>query len=164
MDLANAYGSMSHNFIQFALEWYHVPTQVRKLIRSYYEGLCARVCTSEWSTELFFIAIGVPQGCTASTINFDVGFQLILDLHSALLVGPKGYRIAFTRIIVSKPTYADDVGLVEKNARHCQESVEAFVAALEWSRTMKLKIPKCRSLAFRVFNPTVESHFVKFQS
>jgi len=108
MDLANAYGSMSHNFIQFALEWYHVPAQARKLIWSYYEGLCARV----WSTELFFIAIGVPQGCTASTINFDVGFQLILDLHSALLVGPKGYRIAFTSIIASKPIYADDVGLV----------------------------------------------------
>jgi len=164
IDIANAYGSMRHNFIQFALKWYHVPAQVRRLIWSYYEGLCARVCTNEWSTELFFIGIGVPQGCTASTINFDVGFQLILDLHSALLVGDKGYKIAFTRIIVSKPTYADDVGLVEKTAGDCQTSVTCFNEALDWSRTMKLKVPKCRSLAFRVFNPGVETHFTQVQS
>ena len=29
---------------------------------------------------------------------------------------------------------------------------------------MKLKVPKCRSLAFRVFNPSDETHFSKFQS
>ena len=76
LDIANAYESMRHTFIQFALHWYHVPAQVRKLIWSYYEGLCARVCTSEWSTGLFSIGIGVPQGCIASTINFDAGFHL----------------------------------------------------------------------------------------
>ena len=155
---------MSHNLIQFALDWYHVPARIRKLIWSYYEGLCARVRTAGWSSVLFLIAIGVPQGCTASTINFDVGFQLILDLHSALLVGKIGYKIAFTRIIVSKPTYADDVALVERTASHCQDSVAAFCIALVWSRTMKLKVPKCRTLAFRVFNPTDDTHFVKFQS
>jgi hypothetical protein len=56
------------------------------------------------------LGAGVPQGCTASTINFNVGFQVILDYHS-FLVGKVGYRIAKNLITVSKPTYADDVGL-----------------------------------------------------
>ena len=28
IDLANAYGSVKHNLIQFALNWYHVPTDI----------------------------------------------------------------------------------------------------------------------------------------
>ena len=91
-----------------------------------------------------------------------LGFSL--SLTSTRLVGEIGYKIAFTRIIVSKPTYADDVALVSTAARRCQESVDGFNDALTWSRTMKLKVPKCRSLAFRVFNPTEETHFSKFQS
>ena len=147
IDIANAYGSVRHNFLQFALRWYHVPAQMRGLIWSYYEGLCARVCTRSWSTKLFSISIGVPQGCTASTINFDIPFQLILDYHSSLLVGYIGYQIDFSNIIVSKPTYADDVALVESTAPRCQDSILAFDVSLKWSRTLKLKVPKCRTLA-----------------
>ncbi len=164
IDIANAYGSVRHNFLQFALYWYHVPSQIRALIFAYYDGLCARVCTQNLSTILFSIGIGVPQGCTASTINFDIAFQLILDYHSFLMIGKIGYRTGFTSIIVSKPTYADDVALVESTATRCQDSVLAFNASLRWSQTLILKIPKCRSLAFRVFNPEEITFFVQTQS
>ena len=36
IDLANAYGSVRHNLIQFALNWYHVPLRIQKLIFNYY--------------------------------------------------------------------------------------------------------------------------------
>ena len=102
--------------------------------------------------QLYFLSVLVcPRVVLLRLLTLMLGFQLILDLHSALLVGERGYKIAFTRIIVSKPTYADDVGLVKKTARACQESVNSFNDSVRWSRTMKLKIPKCRSLAFRVF-------------
>jgi hypothetical protein len=39
VDLANAFGSVSHNLIQFALEWFHVPYSVRKLLLDYYKNL-----------------------------------------------------------------------------------------------------------------------------
>ena len=32
LDLANAYGSVRHNLIQFALNWYHVPKPVQEMI------------------------------------------------------------------------------------------------------------------------------------
>ena len=30
IDLANAYGSVCHNLIQFALNWYHVPILIQQ--------------------------------------------------------------------------------------------------------------------------------------
>ena len=32
IDLANAYGSVRHNLIQFAMEWFHVPKEIQKLV------------------------------------------------------------------------------------------------------------------------------------
>jgi len=128
---------------------------------SYYQGLCVCVVDTDWSTCLISIGIGVPQGCTASTINFDIGFQLILDYHS-YLVGNIGYRIKST-ILVSKPTYADDVAIVTSTASDCQFAVTSFVTVLEWSQTLKLKVPKCRSLALRLFNHDEVTIYKKFQ-
>ena len=50
LDLANAYGSVRHNLIQFALNWYYVPLIIQELIFDYYEKLCAMVITKGWST------------------------------------------------------------------------------------------------------------------
>ena len=61
LDLANAYGSVRHNLIQFALNWYHVPKAVQELIFDYYEKLCAMVTANNWSTG-FFLFHGDDQG------------------------------------------------------------------------------------------------------
>jgi hypothetical protein len=55
LDLANAYGSVRHNLIQFALNWYHVPEAIQKLIFDYYEKLCAFITTNDWSTGFFSV-------------------------------------------------------------------------------------------------------------
>ena len=46
---ANAYGSVRHNLIQFALNWYHIPLFIQELISGYYKKLCAMVITKEWT-------------------------------------------------------------------------------------------------------------------
>ena len=79
IDLANAYGSVRHNLIQFALNWYHVPPLIQKIICDYYEKLCAMVVTQKWSTGFFLFDIGLFQGCVLSTILFDCVFQLFID-------------------------------------------------------------------------------------
>ena len=61
LDLANAYGSVMHNLIQFALNSYHVPDIVQELIFDYYEKLCAKVTTKAWSTGFFFFDIALPR-------------------------------------------------------------------------------------------------------
>ena len=63
LDLANAYGSVRHNLIQFALNWYHVPYHIQQLIFDYYEKLCAMISTNRWKTGFFLWDIGLFQGC-----------------------------------------------------------------------------------------------------
>ncbi len=46
----------THNLIQFALEWYHVPEHIRKIIFNYYDELFIRVKTEEW-TQTGFSAV-----------------------------------------------------------------------------------------------------------
>ena len=53
IDLKNAFGSVSHNLIQFALEWYHVPAHLADIIFTYYEMLVATIETTEWSSKCF---------------------------------------------------------------------------------------------------------------
>ena len=60
IDLATAYGSVMHNLIQFALEWYHVPIKARRIIFSYHDRLMAKVITNNWQTN-FFTIIGLFQ-------------------------------------------------------------------------------------------------------
>ena len=71
--------------------------------------------TDDWRSDYFHLGIGVPQR-TASTIVFDVAFQVVLDIHASRLTNKSiGYQIKEAQLTVVSPTYADDVALV---ARH----------------------------------------------
>ena len=87
LDLQNAYGSVPHNLIQFALEWYHVPENIRRMIFKYYDESYIRVKTKEWTTDWIHCGIDVFQGCPLSCILFLAVFNLclnILDEYSQL--------------------------------------------------------------------------------
>ena len=51
--IANAYGSVHHNLIQFSLQHYHTPPQFCATINVLYSGLQAKVVTAEWETPMF---------------------------------------------------------------------------------------------------------------
>ncbi|MCP4502646.1 MAG: hypothetical protein GY822_22080, partial [Deltaproteobacteria bacterium] len=98
IDLKNAYGSVSHNLIQYILVWYHVPLIIQEIIHNYYNILCAKVITKDWSTSLFSYGIGVFQGCPLSAILFNIVFNHLLDFLQPLS------HLAYTFTTVS-PTY-----------------------------------------------------------
>ena len=155
LDLANAYGSVRHMFVQFALEWFHVPKNVCEMLFHYYEGIFAFVQNKRWSSAWFPVAIGVPQGCTASTVIFDAAFQLVLDYHT-WRVGERKlfFSLRYVEVRLSKPTFADDIVLVTSTPAENQQSCDCMAEALDWTVTMKLKPPKFRALAFK--NPGVK--------
>ena len=142
LDLENAYGSLRHMLVQFALKWFYVLTQISELVFRYYDSIFLKVVTEDWTSEFFHLGIGVPQGCTASTIIFDIGFQVVLDMCKWLSrsVSPC-YRFGDGKLSVSCPTYADDVELVASKPKDCQKAIDACQAALDWTGTMKLKPP-----------------------
>ena len=97
LDLANAYGSVAHNLIQFALEWYHVPANIRELIYHYYDELFVRVKTKQWNSDWFMFQIGLFQGCPLSVVLFLIVFNLLLDLLKTKR--HLGYQLKNTEIL-----------------------------------------------------------------
>ena len=155
IDLANAYGSVRHNLIQFALNWYHVPELIQKLIFDYYEKLMAKVQTNEWSTGFFLFDIGLFQGCVLSTILFDVVFQLLLDLLKPL--EGLGYMIKDIKYTKMSRAYADDLNFSARTPEGLQEACDVADVFLKWSKTMKAKPRKCIAVGFRQFDKRSDS-------
>ena len=147
LDLANAYGSIAHNLIQFALEWYHVPANVRELIYHYYDELFVRIKTKQWNSDWFMFQIGLFQGCPLSVVLFLIVFNLLLDLLKTKQ--HLGYQVKNIEILQLQKAHADDLTLVAKNEPGCKELLHLVETFLNWTRTMKAKPSKCRSLAMR---------------
>ena len=151
VDLANAYGSVAHNLIQFALEWYHVPVFIRKLIFNYYEILRAMVACPNWKTKFFRYGIGLFQGCVLSTILFDATFNLCLDFLKQS--NNPGYMFKGTNVVLSWKAYADDLTLIGRTPSLLQRMLDTLQIFLSWTRTMKAKPSKCKHLAMKIFGP-----------
>ena len=62
VDLANAYGSVHHNFIHFSLQHYHAPNKLITTVASIYTNLSAEITTTSWSTPEITLRIGVYKG------------------------------------------------------------------------------------------------------
>ena len=84
IDLANAYGSVKHSLIHFSLEWYWVPSGFCELMWKYYEGLMASVIVGTQQTPWFRFGKGVFQGCTVSTVLFNIAFNTSFEHLSVL--------------------------------------------------------------------------------
>ena len=157
MDLANAFGSVSHALVQFALSWFHVPYSLRKLLHSYYESVFSFVEGAGWTSDCFWVSIGVLQGCTVSPTLFDLTFQLILNIHTAQ-ANDLGFMFKAAKMLVWKPTYADDVALYSNSPAENLASILIFKDVLYWSGCFILRLSKCGSFAAMLFT-NKETHF-----
>ena len=70
LDIANAYGSVSHSLIQFALQRYHAPPEFCQLLKSWYTGFSATISTTDWVSQAFPLEIGILQGDPLSLVIF----------------------------------------------------------------------------------------------
>lgn len=156
IDLANAYGSVRHNLIQFALSWYHVPDHIQHLIFDYYNKLMAKIQTPDWSTGFFLFDIGLFQGCVLSTILFDAVFQLLLDMLDPInnSDGYTFYGLEYTKLTKA---YADDLALAAKSTNCLQKACAIVDKFLSWTKTMRAKPKKCVAVGFRKFDPRSDS-------
>ena len=144
LDLANAYGSVSHNLIQFAAEWFHAPEVIRSIIFSYYDDLVVKISTGEWTTGKISYEQGLFQGCPLSVVLFLMVFQICLNQlskHSS-----KGYSVGNEQP-QNQRAYADDLTLIAKSRTAAELMLNTVETFLRWSVMMKAKPTKCRSLS-----------------
>ena len=159
LDLANAYGSVHHKLIQFALSHYHAPPELIALISSLYHNQQAIITCQKWATNTVNLQVGVFQGDPFSVAIFNTVINLLLD-HIKLICPESGYRFSSSNRQLSTLQYADDTCFTTSNVKSCQEMLNATEVWLRWAR-MEPKVPKCRALALqsrkskdsRFFNP-----------
>lgn len=144
LDLANAFGSVSHNLIQFAGEWYHVPDSIRSIIHNYYDDLAVKISTENWITEKVSYEQGLFQGCPLSVVLFLMVFEICLDQLSAF--EHLGYELGAGQA-QNQRAYADDLTIIAKSKTSAELMLNTVEKFLQWSATMKAKPAKCRSLS-----------------
>jgi hypothetical protein len=149
-DLANAYGSLKHNLIQFALWWYHVPDWFAETAFHYYESLIVYVVTSDWSTCPFKYGTGVYQGCVVACTFFILAYQIMIDYvdtHGVLPFTFKTQDRASPSIL--QQAFVDDHTLFNCAPEGSQYNFELLLVALKWTRclVLSLTVGKCSSFA-----------------
>jgi hypothetical protein len=98
LDLANAYGSVGHQLIQFALSHYHAPREFLSLVTSLYNNQQAVITCREWESMPVDLTVGVFQGDPLSVSIFSTTINLLLDRiqHAC---PDAGYRLSSNNIV-----------------------------------------------------------------
>ena len=78
LDLANAYGSVPHNCIKFALKFFHIPEKVADILMQYFGNVFMRFTTTDYTTGWQALEVGIMMGCVVSPLLFVMCMELIL--------------------------------------------------------------------------------------
>ncbi|KAJ8385386.1 hypothetical protein AAFF_G00190070 [Aldrovandia affinis] len=78
LDLANAYGSVLHQLIDFAMEFFFMPECIRGLVSSYFKDLQMCFALQDFTIRWQQLEVGIAMGCSISPILFVAAFEIIL--------------------------------------------------------------------------------------
>ena len=78
LDLANAYGSVPHQMIHNAMDFFWIPDEVQKMLMAYYNNFKMRFTTSDYTTDWQSLEVGIAAGCTVSVILFVLVMEMML--------------------------------------------------------------------------------------
>ncbi|KAJ8395939.1 hypothetical protein AAFF_G00026470 [Aldrovandia affinis] len=78
LDLANAYGSVPHQLIDFAMEFFFMPESIRGLVSSYFKDLQMCFALEDFTIVWQQLEVGIAMGYSISPILFVAAFEIIL--------------------------------------------------------------------------------------
>ena len=115
IDYKAAFDSVSHKFIDTALEKAGVSTKVRSMFRAIYKAAAAYVTAAgtdgeKIHSDIFAIARGVLQGDITSPLFFIMALELILRRHDA---ANPNTGIPIADILIHQLGYADDLAAAD---------------------------------------------------
>ena len=142
-DLADAFGSVSHELISHSLRRFPVPGNLMIYIGNLYGRLQGSVKGNKWSSESFVFNKGVFQGDPLSPIIFLTCFNPLLE-YLCQLKDTLGYDLNGTKVITTP--YADDFNLITNNKIQHQKVIDKLNVYTS-SMGLKLKPSKCCSLS-----------------
>ena len=145
LDLANAYGSVPHKMIQMALETYHVPKNIRDMLKKYFDGFEMRFSTDKFTTDWINLEVGIAMGCAISPILFVLTMEVILK---AAMTNTQPASLGSDCHIPPLKAFMDDTTIVSTKESETRRLLERLDNLVAQSR-MKFKPKKSRSLSLR---------------
>jgi hypothetical protein len=146
LDLANAYGSVHHDLIHFALQHYNAPAKLRDIVNNLYCGLQVLITTPDWVSCPIPFRTGVYQGDPFSVVIFNTVMCTMAD--SLKSMQHLGYKFSGSQRALHLLQYADDTCLMGDGPASCKKLLEGVERWLDWSG-MRAKVPKCHSMALQ---------------
>uniref|UniRef100_A0A3B1JJ67 Reverse transcriptase domain-containing protein n=1 Tax=Astyanax mexicanus TaxID=7994 RepID=A0A3B1JJ67_ASTMX len=145
LDMANAYGSVPHKLVEFALEFFYIPDCIITIIGKYFSNLRMSFVMDGFATGWQQLEVGIAMGCSISPILFVAAFEVILIGARQVARGlktPEGGRFPALR------GYMDDVTSILQTAPCTARLLKRLEELTMWAR-MKIKSSKSRSLSIR---------------
>ncbi|XP_021349432.1 uncharacterized protein LOC110466448 [Mizuhopecten yessoensis] len=145
LDLANAYGSVPHKLIEAALDHYHIPEHIRKMIMSYFGGIQLRFTVGESTTAWQDLEKGIVTGCTISPILFIMGMNIIIKAAERETRGP---RMESGIYQPANRGFMDDLTITTTTHVQARWVLSALEEVVTWAR-MQFKPRKSRCMIMR---------------
>ena len=142
IDLTKAFDTVSRSALWIVLEKLGVPTQMRKIIQSFHNGMLAQIVYNGKFSSLFSVNNGTKQGCVLAPLLFALYFAVMLNhaLKNKNVGVPVTFRAtgglfnirrftAKTKVtteLVCDLLFADDCALVSQSPDELQQIVDFF--------------------------------------
>jgi hypothetical protein len=133
-DLADAFGSVKHDLIHFALEHYRFHPSYRALIKSMYSDLAVTFRLGDEMREVQQER-GVFQGDPLSPVLFNVVINLILQPLDEKKLKESGATVDQTTKC-NNITFADDITLLARSVKDMNVLLLALKRGLDWSKCL----------------------------
>ena len=146
VDLKNAFGSVSHARISWAIKRFGLPDWFNRYVENFYTRVHAKLSCRTWSTDYLQLNRGVLQGDTLSPLLFLLVMQV--GLNGLLSTCPHyGYTTAdgdqTTHFI---KCFADDLTIITHKVKDLQLAVDKLEQITKWLG-LEIKPSKCRTFA-----------------
>uniref|UniRef100_A0A3B3B355 Reverse transcriptase domain-containing protein n=1 Tax=Oryzias melastigma TaxID=30732 RepID=A0A3B3B355_ORYME len=143
LDLANAFGSVPHNILWTAFDYFSVPYKVTELIRNYFQDLQFCVTYENMTTNWQHLEIGIMAGCTISPLAFVMAMEIVIRA-SRWVVG--GEKINSDLRLPPIRAYMDDMTLITTTKPCTRRLLQKLQENIQWAR-MEFKPGKSRSIS-----------------
>ena len=145
LDIANAYGTIPHQLIFFALKRYGVTPHCIKLIRSYYDGLWSKSFSENAPSDWHQHKRGIFAGCTLSIALFIAGMNIVIEFVNNCSVDS---IVVESLQLPRLRAFMDDLNLMSPSVKGTSVLLNRCCTALTWAK-MKFKAAKSRYVVIK---------------
>ena len=143
LDLANAFGSVPHNLLWTAFDFFRVPVALTSLVKAYFQDVQVCLSTAEYTTAWQHLEVGIMAGCTISPLAFTMAMEMIIRASRWVVGGQlirPGLRLPPVR------AYMDDLTTLTTTKACTVRLLKKLQDNIELAR-MKIKPSKSRSIS-----------------